>query len=228
MSSIAACAAALVAAGALAAGCGGSEAASGATSGGSPKVDIPRARASLIRAGDFPSGWVAGRGSRREPCETGADFQGITAYTTSRSFTQGNVDFQQSVWLFRDAKAAAKAFAQMDAPAGRACFRLRVSARIRDQDSKVIEPLQLSQQQQADGARRGLWLGRISRLVQTPFGVMDTGMQVQVDTVERLSGRGVSTIAVIAAAQRPEASVERSVVEAAKRRLDASLAAPRS
>lgn len=184
-------------------------------------VDGRFASAALIRGADFPGGgWGSGPGSRRARCREGGTFGGVRAHAISSSFTRGNVNVQQTVWVFGTAVAARAAWQEMDAPAGRACFRLQVSERVRDQDSEFLHALRLvHQRHRPGGVRRSLLTGRITRLVNGPFGPAQTQMVVKVDEIERHRGRGISTIAVVAAAGDPDPATIRSVITVAGRRL---------
>jgi len=218
----------LAVAGLVLTGCGGSDGVAGRAS-ATPQaetVDHGLARAALVRGADLPDGWETDPGSRRERCRTGGTFDGTSALTGSGSFTRGNVNVQQTVWLFRDATTARAAWRAMDEPAGRACFRLQVSARIRDQDSELIRPFRhVRQRRQPGGVRRSLLSGRISRMADGPFGPVLTEMVVKVDEIERLRGRGISTIVVVAAAETPDPVVVRWLVTVAGRRLRSVIAA---
>jgi hypothetical protein len=224
--------AALAASGLMLAGCGGSDDAAPQAAAARPAVsaahtaDLGLARAALVRSADVPESWATDPGSPRERCRAGGTFAGVSVLTASGSFTRGNVNIQQTVWLFRDAAAARTAWRAMDAPAGRACFRLQVSARVRDQDSEFVRPLRLVHQRRLPhGLRRSLLAGRISRIADGPFGPVQTEMAVKVDEIERLRGRGISTIVVVAAAEQPDPATVKWLVTVAGRRLNAVIAA---
>jgi hypothetical protein len=220
-----ACASALVAASVALAGCGGSTDAA-PKSGAAPTVstamatDRMPARSALLRADDLPAGWAADPGARRQRCRRGGTFGGVTAVSASDSFTRGNVNVQQTVWLFRDVAAARAAWQAMGARTGKACFRLQVSARVEAEDSVFVRPLRgVRQVRQTGGVRRSLLTGRISRMAAGPFGPVQTEMVVNVDEVERLRGRGISTIVVVSAAEEPDPAVIGRLVATAGRRL---------
>jgi hypothetical protein len=209
-------------------GCGGAgDAAKGAAA--APRqpatADQTQARAALLRDTDLPADWTADDGSPRARCRTGGTFAGVSAHGASGSFTRGNVNVQQSVWIFRDAAAARQAFRAMNAPSGQACFRRQVTARVSDEESVVVEPLRLVRQRRHLGVRRSVLKGKISRLVESPFGEVQTLMPVEVDEIERRAGRGVTTIVVVAAAETPDPATVRSLVAVARQRMNAAVAA---
>jgi hypothetical protein len=227
---------ALAAAGLALAGCGGSKdaavagdraAAADAKAAQVEPADRGLARAALLRPDDLPAGWAADPGSSRERCRAGGTFADTTGTAASEAFTRGNVNIQQTVWMFRDAAAARAAWRAMDASEGRACFRSQIAARVGDQDSEVIQPLASAQRRRpAPGVRRSLLVGRISRVVDGPLGPTQTQMALKVDEIERLHGRGISTVVVVAAAETPDPATVRWLITLAGRRLGASTAAP--
>lgn len=218
------------------AGCGGSEDATAQRAGSVAPVvtqaqaaDRELARRSLLHDGDLPVGWAADPPSRRVRCRTGGTFAGVTARGTSVAFTRGNINIQQSVWIFRDGAAARAAYRAMNAHDGRACFRRQVSAQVSEQNSVFVEPLRMVRQRGRAGVRRSLLRGRVSRLVQSPFGGQaETLMAIRVDEIERHHGRGISTIVVTAAVETPDARTVKALVYLAGQRLGAAVARPES
>jgi hypothetical protein len=186
--------------------------------------DMVLVRKTLLRASDLPSGWGAGAASQRERCREGDLFRDVTGRATSGSFRRGNVDIEQSVWFFRDADAAREAFATMAAPRGLACFRLRVEARVLEQDSSFVTPLRRTQETGGKGTRRSRLAATISSAVNSPLGPLQTTMALKVYVFEHRAGRGVSSVVVIGAAERPDPATVRALTRIASRRLGATLA----
>jgi hypothetical protein len=213
-------------------GCGGSgdtpQGAAGVPDRPPSTADQRRALAALLRGTDLPASWTAAGGSPRERCRGGGAFAGVTGRGASGSFTHGRINIQQSVWIFRDAAAARQAFRAMNATSGRTCFQRQLTARVSDEASEVVEELRLVRQRRRPGLRHSVLMGKVSRLVESPLGQTRALLPVKVDEIERRSGRGVSTIVVVAAAQRPDRSVVRSLVAIAGRRLNAVVPAPGS
>lgn len=214
---------ALASAAVIAAGCGGSPDghASGRAVAYRP-ADMTLSRATLLRAADFTTRWSVTAGSRRERCADDDLFHDVTGRATSDSFSRGNVNVQQSVWLFQDARSAARAFASIDTPAGRACFRKRIEARIREQDSDIVQPLRIIGQTAGTRTRHNRYRAKVSRDVDSPLGPVQTFLSLHVDDAERLAGRGISAVVVIAAADAADQSIVRSMSRVADRRLAAA------
>ncbi|WP_445150866.1 hypothetical protein [Baekduia sp. Peel2402] len=226
---------ALAAAGAMLIGCGGSNDAAPGRAEASPSpaaatqtVDAQLAHAALLRANDLSDDWAADPGSRRTRCRSGGTFAGVVGHDASQSFTRGNVNIQQTVWLFEDAAAARRAWRAMNAPDGRACFQLQVSTQVRDQGSEFTRDLRPVQQRRtADGLRRSVLTGQITRIADGPLGPVQTQMALKVHEVERLHGRGISTIVMVGAAEEPDPDTARWLVTLAGRRLASVIAAAR-
>jgi hypothetical protein len=201
-------------------GCGGGEAEERAPR--AARVQPPDAtlvRTALLRRTDFSKVWSPAAGSRRERCADDDLFHEVTGRAISDSFSRGNVNVQQSVWLFRNKQAAAKAFATLDTPPARACFRRRLNARIREQRSDIVDPLKLRSQTEGKGTRHNRYRAKVSRLVNSPLGPVQTFLSLNVNDVEHLAGRGISAVVVIVAAGAADGPIVRSLDRVASRRL---------
>jgi hypothetical protein len=181
--------------------------------------DATLVRTALLQRRDFSKIWSPAAGSRRERCADDDLFHEVTGRAISDSFSRGNVNVQQSVWLFRDEQAAVKAFAAIDSPSGRMCFRRRLNARIREQQSDIVDPLELTTQVEGNGTRHNRYRAKVSRLVDSPLGPVETFLALSVNDIEHRAGRGISAVVVIAAADEADGAIVRSLNRVAARRL---------
>lgn len=175
-----------------------------------PPTDRKAAQLALLRRGDLPPAWRAGRHRSKLHCAGVRAFFGLASSTASSPTYQApeRVLVEQTVAVYTDRRRMRRGFAAMRSAATRRCIGREVTSAVYENPSVIA----VGRAQTLLLDRRPFghvgWMSRASVSAKTPSGLVP----LYVDVILYPKGRDLSFLAVIAAF-RPLGTLEQQLCD---------------